>query len=86
MDVPRIPHNPLRASIVSDLNHLSRYKYCGHAALMGKRTCEWMDTKYVLSYFGKTVGKARSLYNSYVKEGIEIGKRPELVGGGLIEV
>jgi len=76
--------NPLRAGIVSDLSHLNRYKYCGHAALMGKRACEWMDTKYVLSYFGKTVGKARSLYNSYVKEGIEIGKRPELVGGGLI--
>jgi putative transposase len=76
--------NPLRAGIVADLSSLNLYKYCGHAALMGKRNCDWMDTKYVLSCFGKTVSKARDLYNSYVKEGIELGKRPELVGGGLI--
>ena len=52
--------------------------------LMGKRACEWMDTEYVLSYFGKTLNKARRQYNSYVKEGVELGRRPELVGGGLI--
>lgn len=76
--------NPLRAGIVSDLSHLNKYKYCGHAALMGKRACKWMDTKYVLSYFGKTVSKARDQYHSYVKEGVALGRRPELVGGGLI--
>ena len=76
--------NPLRAGIVSDLNHLSRYKYCGHAVLMGKRECEWTDTKYVLSYFGKTLNKARAQYSTYVEEGIALGSRPELVGGGLI--
>jgi hypothetical protein len=38
-----------------------------------------MDTTYVLSYFGKTVSKARSQYNLYVKEGVELGSRPELV-------
>ncbi len=43
-----------------------------------------MDTKYVLSYFGKKVSKARGEYNSYVKEGVALGSRPELVGGGLI--
>jgi putative transposase len=76
--------NPLRANIVSDMNRLSTYKYCGHSGLMGKRRCEWMDTKYVLSFFGKSVATARKAYNSYVKEGIELGSRPELVGGGLI--
>ena len=76
--------NPLRAGIVSDLNGLNTHQYCGHAVLMGKRDCKWMDTKYVLSYFGKTVSKARSQYNLYVKEGVELGSRPELVGGGLI--
>jgi len=43
-----------------------------------------MDTKYVLSFFGRSSGKARGAYHSYVKEGIELGRRPELVGGGLI--
>ena len=76
--------NPLRAGIVSDLGHLNRYKYNGHAVLMGKRKCEWVDTKYVLSYFGKTVNKSRDQYYSYVKEGIALGNRPELAGGGLI--
>jgi REP element-mobilizing transposase RayT len=76
--------NPLRAGIVYDLNRLNTYKYGGQAVLMGKRDCEWVDTKYVLSYFGKTVSKARRQYNSYVKEGVELGRRPELVGGGLI--
>ncbi|MFH1929954.1 MAG: transposase, partial [Pseudomonadota bacterium] len=69
---------------VSDLNRLKTYKYGGHAVLMGKSACEWMDTTSVLSYFGKTVSKARGQYNSYVKEGVELGRRPELVGGGLI--
>ena len=43
-----------------------------------------MDKKYVLSYFGKTISKARAQYNTYVKEGIALGSRPELIGGGLI--
>ncbi|MBU4212949.1 MAG: hypothetical protein KKD33_10250, partial [Verrucomicrobia bacterium] len=47
------------------------YKYGGHAVLMRKSACEWMDTKYFLSYFGKTVSKARGQYNSYVKEGAD---------------
>jgi len=34
--------------------------------------------------FGKTFSKARRQYNSYVKEGVELGYRPELAGGGLI--
>jgi putative transposase len=76
--------NPLRAGIVSDLSHLNMYKYCGHAVVMGKRACGWMDTKYVLSFFGRTASKARGEYYSYVKEGVALGSRPELVGGGLI--
>ena len=76
--------NPLRAGIVCDLKYLNGYKYCGQSALMGKRKFGWMDWEYVLSYFGKTVSKARGLYNSYVKEGMGLGRRPELVGGGLI--
>ena len=76
--------NPLRAGIVSDLNGLRTYTYGGHALLMGKSACQWMDRKYVLSYFGKTLNKARRQYDSYVREGVELGRRPELVGGGVI--
>ncbi len=51
---------------------------------MGKREFEWQETGYVLSYFGKRVSNARNSYYEYVKEGIRQGRRPELVGGGLI--
>ena len=63
---------------------MNRYKYNGHAVLMGKRKCEWVDAKYVLSCFGKTVNKSRDRYYSYVKEGVTLGNRPEWAGGGLI--
>lgn len=76
--------NPLRAGMVADISLLNRYKYCGHSVMMGKRQSGWMDREYVLSFFGKTVGRARGAYLSYVKEGIGLGRRPELVGGGLI--
>jgi len=39
--------------------------------------------KYILSFFGKgALGSKR--YLKFVAEGIEQGRRPELVGGGLI--
>jgi len=34
--------------------------------------------------FGKSVAEARHVYLLYVTEGISQGRRPELVGGGLI--
>ena len=40
--------------------------------------------EYVLGFFGRRVGEARKGYVSYVKKGIPLGRRPELVGGGLI--
>ncbi|MBD3316594.1 MAG: transposase, partial [Chitinivibrionales bacterium] len=39
--------NPLRAGIVSDLQELAAYEWCGHGALIGVRTCEFQDTKPV---------------------------------------
>jgi REP element-mobilizing transposase RayT len=76
--------NPLRARLVVDLNELSSYSYCGHSALMGKKKREWQDVEYVLGFFGKRLGAARKQYGSYVEKGIPMGRRPELVGGGLI--
>ena len=76
--------NPLRAKTVSNINELNRYPYCGHSALMGRRKQDWQDTKYVLVYFDRTLNRARKKYLEFVKAGIEEGRRPELVGGGLI--
>ena len=76
--------NPLRAKLVPDISNLNSYKYSGHSALMGKRKREWQDTRYVLSYFGKRPADARRRYLTYVEAGIAEGRRPELVGGGMI--
>ena len=51
---------------------------------MGKGDCDWQETKYVLSYFGKSILQGRENYYSYMKEGMDQGRHPELVGGGLI--
>jgi hypothetical protein len=75
--------NPLRAKIVSDIKELNKYQYSGHSVLIGRKKHEWQNTEYVLSYFGKKVSESRKAYLSYVKKGIDQGRRPELTGGGL---
>lgn len=76
--------NPLRAKNVDDLSDLDRYRWCGHSAIMGKVVHKFQDRQYVLEYFGKTEREAKREYRKFVKSGIAEGKRPELVGGGLI--
>lgn len=74
--------NPLRTKTVKSLAELNRYPWSGHSALLGKRKRDWQDTEYVLSYFGLgTTGIQK--YLEFVREGIPMGKRPDLVGGGL---
>jgi putative transposase len=76
--------NPIRAGIVQSLDELKSYQYCGHSSLMGKVERKWQDTDYVLGYFGKRKTEARKEYESFVKEGVNQGRRKELMGGGLI--
>ena len=76
--------NPLRAKLVNDITYLNKYPYCGHSALTGKYKREWQDVKYILSLFGRGLGDAKKRYLEYIKEGAGQGRRPELVGGGLI--
>ena len=76
--------NPIRARIVRTLSALNKYAYCGHSMIMGRKNRSWQDVDYVLSYFGKTPGRAKKAYFSYVEAGLEQGRRKELTGGGLI--
>ena len=76
--------NPLRAKIVSDISELNTYAYCGHSVIMDQKKRPWQDMGYVLSFFGKSLRESRKRYVQYVESGIEQGRRPELVGGGLI--
>jgi REP element-mobilizing transposase RayT len=76
--------NPLRRKQVATLKQLDRYRYCGHSALMGHRPNEWQATDAVLRLFGKSVSRARRQYRLFVEKGLSQGRRPELIGGGLI--
>jgi putative transposase len=76
--------NPLRAHLVNNLPELDRYPWCGHAVLMGRIKNDWQDRDYVLSWFGKREREARRVYRKYMVEGLLQGRRPELVGGGLV--
>ena len=85
LELTRYIHlNPLRAGIVESLEELSSYPWTGHSAIMGKVKRPWQDTEAVLSYFGRKKGEAAGRYEKFVREGVAQGKRPELVGGGLI--
>ncbi|MCB2147702.1 MAG: transposase [Deltaproteobacteria bacterium] len=76
--------NPLRAGLVEDLKALNDYSFCGHRSLVEKGACDWQDDAYVLGCFAQNETTARKQYLAYVKAGIDMGRCPELVGGGLI--
>ena len=76
--------NPLRAGLVRDYAKLNRYPYSGHSTILGNYKNPWQDINYVLAFFDRSEGAARKQYKQYVEQGIEKGKRPDLVGGGLI--
>ena len=76
--------NPLRAGLVQGLEGLGRYPWCGHGVLMGRMEAPWQATDQVLARFGERVARARKGYEAFVTEGIRVGHRPELAGGGLL--
>jgi REP element-mobilizing transposase RayT len=76
--------NPLRVGLVKSLEGLEKYPYCGHGAIMGKVSYDWQDRHSVLAQFGGREWQAREAYRRFVDEGIALGRRPELVGGGLV--
>jgi REP element-mobilizing transposase RayT len=76
--------NPLRARLVGSLSELEGYRYCGHGVIVGRIRYEWQDRGSVLSWFGRRKREAQKRYREFVKEGVSLGSRPELVGGGLV--
>lgn len=75
--------NPLRGRLVRTMAELACYPYSGHSRIMHGGE-SWQDTKEVLDRFGNAVNTSRLGYEGFVEEGIAQGRRPELVGGGLL--
>jgi putative transposase len=76
--------NPLRAKAVGAPEELDHYPYCGHSAVLGFCSNDWQDTWGVLRLFAPRLSLARRRYRRFVEKGIALGRREELVGGGLI--
>jgi REP element-mobilizing transposase RayT len=76
--------NPLRAKQVAEFKDLVKYPYSGHSVLMGKKKRDFQDTDYVLRLFGDNAGEARRKYREYIRKRVRLGRRAELVGGGLV--
>jgi REP element-mobilizing transposase RayT len=75
--------NPLGAGVVPGLAGLDIYPWSGHAVLLGKEVLPGQVVEEVLPFFGKRLATARKKYREFVSDGVEQGRRPELVGGGL---
>jgi REP-associated tyrosine transposase len=75
--------NPLRVGMVESLDDLDSYQWSGHAVIMGKGACAGQNMDEVLLMFDNRKGGARKKYRSFIEDGIRLGKREELVGGGL---
>lgn len=76
--------NPLRASVVNGIEALDRYPWSGHSVLVGRYKKGWQEREYVLRQFSEEKGRAVQAYRKFMEEGKDRGRRPELVGGGLI--
>lgn len=78
--------NPLRAGVVASLEELDRYPWCGHSVLLGKNSLKGQATTEVLGRFGPSAIVARTRYRSFVRDGIGMGRRNDLVGIDILKV
>ena len=70
--------------MVDGLDKLNSYPLSGHSVLRGRVSWDWQESESILVHFGTDPEKARAGYESFVKDGIAHGRRPELVSGGLV--
>ena len=75
--------NPLRAGLVPSMRKLDTYRWCGHAGIMGRALLPGQVINEVLQMFDDNPMTARRKYHDFVAEGVALGRRDELVGGGL---
>jgi REP element-mobilizing transposase RayT len=85
LELTRYIHlNPVRGGLVHRLGELRKYPWTGHSAILGVVDRDWQETATVLAAFGQKRRRAIQRYEEFMGEGIAQGRRPDLVGGGLI--
>jgi putative transposase len=81
---PLYPFESLAGWTGADIGKLDRNPWCGHGVLMNKSVQPWQNIDDVLGLFSDKILEARKRYRQFVEEGVTLGRRPELVGGGLL--
>lgn len=76
--------NPIRAKVIRTLSELDRYRWTGHAGILGNQVREWQNTKDVLALFATRTTAARQHYRQFIDLGIHTQSGLDLSGGGLI--
>jgi len=76
--------NPLRADQCATLQELDNFPWSGHAEILGNQPGIGLAVEEVLSLFGRRKGTARKAYRHFIAEGLAMGQRPDLTGGGLL--
>ena len=75
--------NPLRAGIVKDMDALNKFPWSGHAVILGTHRAPFQTTGEILERFGTGTVAARNKYLAFISDGMKMGKRDDLSGGGL---
>jgi len=75
--------NPVRAGLVESLEHLARYEWTGHGAILGKEREPWLAVDQILGHFGRRIGPARREYLRFMKGGLGRGTDDFLEGNTL---
>ena len=75
--------NPIRSGIVSEIKFLDTYPWTGHSVVVGKKEREWQKVEEVLARFSSTRREAVTKYRKFIRDGVGMGKRDDLRGGGL---
>ncbi len=76
--------NPLKATMVESIDALDRYRWTGHAGLIGKHIQRWHPRREVLKLFGRSRKTALNCYRNFIEEGVNATVDKDLSGGGLV--
>jgi len=76
--------NPLKARMLDSVEHLERYRWTGHAGLMGHHIQPWHDRDAVLRLFSSQRRYAIRQYRQFILAGLDEMNAPDLSGGGLV--
>lgn len=66
------------------MSELADFRFCGHSAILSLTEKHWQETTEILLLFSEDITEARLRYLSFVEDGLKLGRRSDLTGGGLV--